>query len=178
MTAKRATATHVKAQGAVGEPIPADGLLHPVALASLAILLLNDHVLKVTAPSPLTGILSGLAGIIIFPLVLQAVWEMHASLSGRWSGPSASVIVLGCVATGIGYAAVEIYPLAADAYRHGLGALQWPASAVIALLGHQQLPPLIPVLAVSDPYDLLALPFLTLPWLLGRERASARQADG
>ena len=174
MTAKRSVATHAEARAAAAEPVPADGLLHPMALAGLATLLLNDHVLKVHAPSPMTGILSGFAGILIFPLVLQAGWEMVAAVSGRWNGPSLSVIVLACVATGIGYAAVEMYPPAADAYRYGLGALQWPASAVIALLDHQHLPPLVPVLAVADPYDLLALPFLAIPLLLGLPRASPR----
>ena len=174
MTAKQATATHMKACDAHREPVPADGLLHPVALAGLAILLLNDHVLKVNAPSPMTGILSGLAGILIFPLILQAGWEMVATSWGRWNGPNVSVIGLACLATGIGYAGVEIYPPAADAYSYGMGALQWPASAVMTLLGDRQLPPLVPVLAVSDPYDLLALPFLAIPWLLGRARASTR----
>jgi hypothetical protein len=153
-------------------PVPADGLLHPVALVALAILLLNDHVLKAGAPSPLTGILSGFAGIVLFPLALQAGSELLVAPGSRWRGPSARVIALACMATGIGYAAVELLPPAAEAYRYGLGALQWLGSAVLALVTSDPLPPVVPVLAISDPWDLLALSALIIPWSVGRARAT------
>ena len=87
-------------------------------------------------------------------------------------------IGVACMATGIGYAAVELIPAAADAYRYGLGALQWPASAILALLGSDPVPPLIPVLAISDPWDLLALSALIVPWRLGRARSTRTSAHG
>ena len=76
------------------------------------------------------------------------------------------------MATGIGYAAVELLPPAMEAYQYGQGALQWPASAVLALVASDPLPPVVPVLAISDPWDLLALSALIIPWSVGRARAT------
>ena len=39
-----------------------DGLLHPIALLAVALLLVNDHLLKAAAPGPLTGKLSDSPG--------------------------------------------------------------------------------------------------------------------
>lgn len=152
---------------------PADGLLHPVALLALALLMLNDHVLKGTAPSPLTGILSGFAGIVILPLTLQAGWELLLSCGGRWLGPATRPMMVACVVAGFGYAGVEILPPVTEAYEHVLGALQWVAAATVALLSEGPVPRLGPVMTVSDPWDLLALSALVVPWHLGRERAGA-----
>lgn len=150
------------------DPVPADGLLHPVALVALATLVLNDHVLKAIAPSPLTGILSDVAGMVLFPLVLQAAWELLSR--GPRARSSLGAIGIACLATGIAFAAVELVPVAADAYRYGVGALQWPLTALVAALGSDPIPPLRPVVAVADPFDLLALPALVVPWSIGRGR--------
>ncbi len=152
--------------------VPADGLLHPAALLALATLIVNDHYLKVVAPSPLTGILSGFAGVIIFPLVLQAAWEVLLAAGSRWSRPSIRAIMLSCLATGVGYAAVEVFPPATELYRHGLGALQWLPSATLAWITSQPPPALVPVLATSDLLDLAALAALIIPFSLGKTRAS------
>jgi hypothetical protein len=47
-------------------------LQHPLTLLSIAILLLNDHVLKVVSPSWLTGKLSDFAGLFFFPFIVAA----------------------------------------------------------------------------------------------------------
>ncbi|MFZ5857731.1 MAG: hypothetical protein ACOYZ6_12940 [Chloroflexota bacterium] len=47
-------------------------LQHPVTLLSIAILLLNDHVLKVVSPSWWTGKLSDFAGLFFFPFIIAA----------------------------------------------------------------------------------------------------------
>lgn len=47
-------------------------LQHPLTLLSIAVLLLNDHVLKVISPSWLTGKLSDFAGLFFFPFILAA----------------------------------------------------------------------------------------------------------
>lgn len=47
-------------------------LQHPLSLASIAILLFNDHVLKIISPSWLTGKLSDFAGLFFFPFVMAA----------------------------------------------------------------------------------------------------------
>ncbi|MEW6028058.1 MAG: hypothetical protein ACOYZ8_14945 [Chloroflexota bacterium] len=47
-------------------------LQHPLTLASIVILLLNDHVLKIHTPSWLTGKLSDFAGLFFFPFIVAA----------------------------------------------------------------------------------------------------------
>lgn len=47
-------------------------LQHPLSLASIALLLLNDHVFKVFFPSWLTGKLSDFAGLFFFPFIVAA----------------------------------------------------------------------------------------------------------
>ena len=151
--------------------VPGDALLHPLALAALALLLVNDHVLKGVAPSPLTGILSGVAGMVVMPLVLVALVEAATAAAGRWRGPRMLTFVATCLVTAVGYAAVELVPAAADAYRVGWGAMQWPGSAIGALADGRGLPAIVPVSAVADPFDLLALAALAVPLLIGRGRA-------
>ena len=47
-------------------------LQHPLTLLSIAILLLNDHALKIYAPSWLTGKLRDFAGLFFFPFIVAA----------------------------------------------------------------------------------------------------------
>ena len=53
-------------------------LVQPLTLASVALLLLNDHILKWLIPSWLTGKLSDFAGLFFFPYLVLA----FASLPG------------------------------------------------------------------------------------------------
>ena len=48
-------------------------LQHPLSLVSIALLLLNDHVLKVISPSWVTGKLSDFAGLFFFPFLVATV---------------------------------------------------------------------------------------------------------
>lgn len=50
------------------ERVWAEPLLHPVCLSSMAVWWLNDHVGKVYAPSALTGKVSDVACLVVFPL--------------------------------------------------------------------------------------------------------------
>ena len=52
---------------------PGDGLLHPVALVALAILIVNDRLLKDAWPGPVTGKLSDVAGLVVAPLASGAL---------------------------------------------------------------------------------------------------------
>jgi hypothetical protein len=142
-------------------------LLHPIALAAIALLVINDHVLKGTAPGVLTGKLSDVAGMIFFPLFLAAVLELFGARHRR--------LVLGCaIATGIVFAATKTIPIAADAYRYGLGAIQWPFHALFAIVRGHASPSFAPVAMVMDPTDVIALPALIVPvWLTSR---SSRRA--
>ena len=60
---------------AMGDRQTRAALLHPVALAALATLLVNDHVLKAAWPGWWTGKLSDLAALIVGPIAVAAVWQ-------------------------------------------------------------------------------------------------------
>lgn len=142
--------------------VPADGLLHPLALAALAVWALNDHVLKAAWPGSVTGKLSDVAGLLVFPLVIQAAVEV---LCGRRVVASRAVLRAGIVATGMVFTAVQIVPAAGTAYEVVWGWLSWPLKA----------PPWSwppgPVVLTQDPTDLLVLPTLAGAWWLGSRRA-------
>ena len=154
-------------------PRAGDLLLDPMILLGLATLVLNDHVLKGIGPAPVTGILSGLAGLVLMPVVLVAGAELLSSARGRWTAPAVAPMLAACLTVGSAYALVELLPVATELYRWTWGILQWPASALIELAGSRSLPAVVPVQAVADPFDLLALPVLAIPVVLQARRASA-----
>ena len=150
---------------------PADLLLHPVLLASFALLAFNDHVLKVHHPGLLSGKLSDVAFMIAAPLWLYVggLWLMGArgdrpGLRRRWL----CVCVCG---TGALFVAMQLTAWGDAAYRHGLGLLQWPWHALRSLAADGMLPALRPVHATPDATDLLCLPLLLLAQALGRRTA-------
>jgi hypothetical protein len=140
-------------------------LVTPVTIAAIAVLVVNDHVLKAAFPGWWTGKLSDVAGLAFFPLLVAAAAEAAGARGVR-------VTVLAAIATGAGFAAVKTLAVAGDAYRIGLGALQWPARALVALAAGDPVPALAPVHLTADPTDLLALPALAIPVALAI-RASA-----
>jgi hypothetical protein len=148
----------------------ADGVLHPVALAALIVLVVNDQVLKAVSPGVVTGKVSDVAGLIVAPLVLQAGWEVGQWMAGRWTGPSARVLAIAIVGTGVAFAAVQIWPPATDLYRGALGLAQWPLRLLASLVTSTPGPSPVPVQAVADAADLLALPALAVTWWVGRRR--------
>jgi hypothetical protein len=123
-----------------------------------------------------TGKLSDVAGLIVAPLALQAGWEVVAWVSSRWSGPSNRVLALAIVLVGAGFVAIQVPGPAVDAYRVGLGVLQWPFAALAAIVTGSGLPSISPVAATPDLADLLALPALGLAWLVGRQRSGRRES--
>jgi hypothetical protein len=123
---------------------PHHPLLHPIALASIALLIVNDHLLKVYVPNAVTGKLSDVAGLVFFPLLVWSVLAKRAL--GLW-----------VVATGVGFAAIKMWEPATGACEYVLALLQWPLTQS-----------LVPVEIVRDPTDLLALPALALAWWIGR----------
>jgi hypothetical protein len=131
---------------------------------AVAVLLLNDHVFKELRPGVLTGKLSDVAGLIFFPILLGAAVEIGVrTVTGRtWrSARSASACVL---ATGLVFAAAELIP-----------AVSWWLAVV---WGHLQgWAPFgsdggAPVAFTADVTDLVALPALLVPWVVGRRRAA------
>jgi hypothetical protein len=133
------------------------GMLHPVALAALAVLVLNDHVWKARYPGWLTGKLSDVAGLIVFPLVACAFARVAVRARPE------RVLAAAIAATMIGFALVKLWPQATHACAVAMGALQTPLSPS-------------PVTIMRDPTDLLALPFALVARWLPRSVDDDRQA--
>ena len=150
-------------------------LLHPAVAISIAVLVINDHWLKATAPSWWTGKLSDLAGMVFFPLIAAGLVDLGCHLGSRPLGLRARQrLVLGAiVATGIVFSSIQIWDWAGSLYQHGLGAIQWPVHAIVAALRGHGLAPLGQVAHTADPSDLIALPALLIPWWIARPRAPA-----
>jgi len=125
-------------------------LLHPVALASLALLVVNDHVLKTRFPGVVTGKLSDFAGMVVAPLVLAAMIEVVLPTTRR------ALVALGsALAVGLGFALAKTWAPASYVYEH---AFFWRGRVTL----------------VRDATDLVALPMGALgAWL----HASAQRAS-
>ena len=113
--------------------------MHPVTLVAVAVLLLNDWVLKrAWRDGPLhaiAGKLSDIAGLAFAPVVLTA----------------AIGLALAIAATAFGFAAVKLSPAAAEAVVSALSYLGRPASIYL------------------DRTDLLCLPALAVAYWIGRD---------
>lgn len=84
---------------------PAHQLTHPLFVAALVALAVNDHVLKGAGvlPGAVTGKLSDLAGLLVAPLALA--WLCRVRTRRGW--------ILAHVAVGVGFAALQLPAVAA-----------------------------------------------------------------
>jgi hypothetical protein len=151
-------------------------MLHPVALAALLVLVVNDHVLKRYAPGALSGKLSDVAILVVGPLFLQALWELATSHRAAWK-PSRTSLIGACVVTAAAFVFEKTLPIATEAYRMLWGALRWPLDALWVLVCHRGLPGFTRVAAVTDPSDLATLPALAGAWWVNRTRVGVRAPD-
>ncbi|WP_144118718.1 hypothetical protein [Catellatospora sichuanensis] len=129
-------------------------LAHPVSLAGLLLLLVNDHLLKEWQPGLITGKLSDIAGMLMFPPLLAVLGALVAPRM-----PVRGLAVAALAVTGAGFAFVK-----STAYGAALAAQAWSAvngSSVVR----------------ADRTDLLALPALVLCWWAWR-RSLRRPAPG
>ncbi len=150
--------------------VPGDGLLHALPLAALAVLVLNDHVGKRAFPGWITGKLSDVAGMVFFPLLLQAAGEIALAAAGRAWGPSRRALLAAVIATGVVFGLAKTWTPANDLVRAGAGLVHWPAQLAWAALHGVPAPrPARPAL-VQDASDLLALPALLLGMIAARGR--------
>lgn len=145
----------------------ADAMLHPLALASLAALIANDHWLKLNHPSTLSGKLSDVAVLVVLPLALQATWEVARPDAPR---PSRRALLAAVALTAAMYTLEKVWAPGTQAYRMTWGALRWPLDALGSFVRGRGLPPYRPVAAVRDPTDLVALPALCGAWWVQRAR--------
>lgn len=158
-------------------PAPGGALLHPLTLAALATLALNDHLLKRVCPGWFTGKLSDFAGVLLLPVFLHALCELAAARA--WRRPFSPVRgdrwLWACIVVSLlAFALPEVWKPAELAYRFGMGAARWPFRALAALLSGQELPGVRPVQATADATDLLALPMGLVAFALARRAPGAR----
>lgn len=109
-------------------------LLHPVTLASLVVLVVNDHVLKWCWPGLITGKLSDIAGMILAPIVLGAFVELATRRRLPWTCT---------IAVGVAFALAKTWAPATHAYEVVFATIRFAQRVVL----------------VRDPTDLVALPF-------------------
>lgn len=120
-------------------------LCHPLALASLATLVVNDHLLKGSGvlPGAVTGKLSDVAGLFVFPLLMLAIARALLRTCGADDAArSRHVIDASAALTVAGFAALKLSP--------GFNGALEPLWGVNVL----------------DPSDLLTLPAVAASWLL------------
>ncbi|HEY8134815.1 MAG TPA: hypothetical protein VIF08_02155 [Candidatus Limnocylindrales bacterium] len=138
--------------------VAGDGLLHPVAMAAIALLILNDHVLKSAYPGPITGKISDFMGLLFFPLAVQAAVEIGARIVGRDATANQRVLLVAIAATGIVFTAVKLIPEINVVAELAIGWLQVADTR--------------PRIAL-DATDLIALPALLMAWHIGAGRVRA-----
>lgn len=129
--------------------LPVGEALHPVALAAVLVLVVNDWVLKPRWHGVLTGKLSDVAGLAFAPVVLSAVIGLVLHVLGA-KDPTLSHrrLLACCAATAAGFAAVKLCPPVRD--------------HLAALIGHH-------AEFYPDPSDLLALPAVLVGYWIGRD---------
>ena len=155
---------------------PGDALRHPLVLLMLALWILNDHVFKMMFGSVLTGKLSDIAGLVVFPLMLVAAYEIVCALRGLQALHTAAVLWASLAASAALMISINLFEVCADACRLGLGLAQWPFVGLASIAAGGSLPPLAHVNLTMDPTDLWALPALLIPYALMQVRLHA--ADG
>ncbi len=140
-------------------------LLHPLAIGALVILIVNDHILKTAIPGAVTGKLSDVAGLAVFPLLLATIIEVVRPRSDRQALVLASIAI-----TVVAFTAVKTTDVSASLFGWSLGLGQWYLRS-----GHSGAE-LAPAAVIADPTDLLAIPaVLVAAWIaLPRRRAPAQ----
>ena len=119
---------------------------HPISLVGLAVLILNDHVLKAEFGTWWTGKLSDVAGLVFAPALVAVAASALAPRARPRAIAAASV-----AAIGIGFAAVK-----ATAAGAAVASAAWTAIAEPVFEA--------PSVVRRDATDLLALPALALAW--------------
>ena len=127
-------------------------LAHPATIASVIVLVVNDHLLKPTYGTWWTGKLSDVAGLVFAPALLAVAVSLCAPrVRMRALIPAAIATV------GLGFAVVKTTAAGAAA----------ASAAWTAIAG--------PSVVLRDPTDLLAIPALAVAWVIAR-RTVERQA--
>lgn len=148
---------------------PGELVLHPVALGSLVLLLVNDHVLKGWGPGWLTGKLSDVAGLAFLPFLLVALHDVAL----RRDAPGVRSAVVAASSTGLLFAAVKLLDPVRSTAAEAAGLAREPLDRLAALLTGGAAPHGGPAVVVADPSDVLAVVACAAVVLVVRRRAAA-----
>ena len=129
-------------------------LQHPATWLSIALLLVNDHILKVIYPSWITGKLSDFAGLFFFPFIVATGLSF---LLSRYHVPSLRVGQIAFGLVGIWFILLKTTPLV-----NGLS-----TSLASRLIGY-------PPQYVIDPSDLIALSAMLPAWIIWRRQSPTK----
>ena len=153
-----------------GLAVPGDGVLNPVIVFAAVALFVNDHALKALWPGLISGKLSDFAGLMFFPILLVAAWELSTALVGRWRRPTSLPLVAATIVTATLFVAIKTAAGANSWFALSLGSIQWlGASALGWFAGVPPAAP-VPVAVAQDPTDLVALVSLPIAMLVGSGR--------
>jgi hypothetical protein len=161
-----------------------EAFLHPMVLASLVVLVVNDHWGKARWPGLVTGKVSDIAGLVFFPVLLAGLlgllFDGVCRVSRRGGDPAPVALVRwASLATAVGFTAVKSSPTVAAWYSDALGWIQWPVRAAVALVTGGGVPDHTAIVVRADPWDLLTLPaVLVALWAGGRSARPAHEVDG
>lgn len=145
--------------GSTRRRLPADFLMDPVVVVALAVLLVNDHVLKGQFGNWWTGKLSDVAGLVLFPVLLVALFESARRTFARseWA-VGVSAFWRAAWLTAMTFTIIKTVPAATVAAE----SLNHVAATPLRALG------LVDGVTVrQDPSDLLAVPFVLLAVWVG-----------
>lgn len=126
---------------------PLRALLSPVWLGALALLALNDHLLKGAGllPGDVTGKLSDFAGMLVAPALMAALCMVRTRRG----------LLLCHAAVGVVFASIQLSPVASESWSALMGTIGFPWAIT------------------RDPTDLIALPMLLASWQLLTSRMTA-----
>lgn len=140
---------------------------------------MNDHVLKDVAISHgrfewLTGKLSDVAGLIVFPLLLVACIDVmlrrfggRRPLAARAQSLRRAVLIATIAGSAAAFAGIQLSSPIAAWYSTGMATTRWLPGAVAAVATGAEFPPVGTVDHVMDPADLIGLAGLTVSYGVG-----------
>lgn len=120
-------------------------IAHPLSIASILFLILNDHVLKPLYASWWMGKLSDFTGLFFFPFVLSAFLSVPLEFFLR----PRNIIRLSFIITAVWFVGIKTLPWVNDFTENGIG----------IIIGH-------PTFIALDPSDIIALSVLWPAWKL------------
>ncbi len=134
----------------------AGSLIHPLTLAAIVILLINDHILRWLWPSWIWGKLGDFSWLVFFPFIPALI--LSFIVPKRWKNQEALVAGLSFASTGLVFSLMNTIPAA---HAAGLHLIQTILNA--------------PFILRLDPTDLFALPGLLIGWHIWQQVKPTRQ---